>query len=551
MFKAFAIAGFIAAFATGCSGQLSSPGVPSQTASSSISSAIVASSAPQSALFAGSIRQAGSQQAGTVVFSDTFEQDPVNFPAPGWSTLSGLFSVCQPSGKTHEYCQKSAGDASAVPNLAGSASWTDYQLDADLVHGSTAGAVSVLARMKDAGHFYALTIRSNAASSQEIWQLWKYDGRRTEFTGRGLASPVGQTIHVRLVVSGPSISAYAGQSDALNLLATISDSTYASGGIGIRSSGSTSSTFDNVTVSLAGSPHPTPSPSPSSTPPAGGVATYDGCPIFTPGDYYNADITNAAIDTHSADYLASVEAVDNTGFQDSLGIEPVNTAVNNTPLYTVHPKVSWHSFSVQYPWQQGFQIENIGDAHYVAINKDSCHLYEAYGASFNNGVFSAYDGKDYDLHQPFKIGSGVMASGLSYFAGAVRHEEIATGIHHALDIAVWQNALCNCYTAPANSGDGVPYQGAATAYELPYGAQLRLKATYDCSRWGPQSGAICTALKHYGMLMSDTDGHYGNNNKFFFVNPTDGGAWDGGDLGALNSLRFSDFDVLKLGTIKH
>ncbi len=286
-------------------------------------------------------------------------------------------------------------------------------------------------------------------------------------------------------------------------------------------------------------------PAPTST----GVATFDGCPVFTPGDYYNADITNAGIDSHSANYLSSVEAVDNTGFQDSLNIEPVNVANNNTALLTVHPQVSWHLFPTKYPWQSGFQIENASDAHYVAINTQSCHLYEAYNMRYSNGALSAYSGKDYDLHLPFKIGGGVMASGLSYFAGAVRHEEIASGIHHALNVNIWQNALCNCYTAPAAASDGLPYGGRASAYELPYGAHLRLKASFSCSSWGPQSAAICVAMKHYGLYVSDTDGHYTNNNKLFFVNPTDGGSWNGSDLGALAALRFSDFDVLALGPI--
>jgi len=275
--------------------------------------------------------------------------------------------------------------------------------------------------------------------------------------------------------------------------------------------------------------------------------SYLGCGIFTPGDYYNADVTNAAVDPQSKQYLSSIEAVDNTGFQASLGIEPVNTGDNSTPLYTVRPRVSWHAFPVKYPWRKGFQIENIGDAHYVAINGETCHLYESYGTSFDGRSLSAYSGKDYDLRQPFKIGGGVMASGLSYFAGAVRHEEIAGGIHHALNVAVWQNALCNCYAAPAAESDGVPYIGPGSAYELPYGAHLRLKASFNCSNWGPQSGAVCAAMKRYGLYTSDTDGHYKNNNKLFFVNPTDGGEWDRNDLSALQNVRFSDFDVLAVG----
>ena len=60
---------------------------------------------------------------------------------------------------------------------------------------------------------------------------------------------------------------------------------------------------------------------------ASGVATYAGCPIFTAGDWYNADVTNATVDPHSTDYIASISATDNTGFYASTGIEKVNLTI--------------------------------------------------------------------------------------------------------------------------------------------------------------------------------------------------------------------------------
>ncbi len=50
-------------------------------------------------------------------------------------------------------------------------------------------------------------------------------------------------------------------------------------------------------------PAPTPTPIPTPTPLSGNVARYYGCPVFTAGDYYNAPVTNAAIDPNSANYI--------------------------------------------------------------------------------------------------------------------------------------------------------------------------------------------------------------------------------------------------------
>jgi hypothetical protein len=409
-----------------------------------------------------------------------------------------------------------------------------------------------LARMKDERHYYQFEIRSTVSKPAiQSWDISKYDGNATMLVSGIFVNPINTMVQIRLVLSGTSIQAYSGKNGVYSLLGKVADGTYNEGGMGLRTWDTSGSAFGSIAVTSPSQSAPS-SPAPSTAPttsPAGPVATFDGCPVFTPGDYYNADITNAAADPNSANYLASVESVDNTGFQDSLGIEPVNIATNSTPLLKVHPDVSYHTFPVPYPWQSGFKIEDSSDEHYVAINTQICHLYEAYGTAYRSGVLSAYSGKDYDLRQPFKIGGGVMASGLSYFAGAVRLEDIATGVHHALNINVWSNALCNCFTAPAAASDDVPYKGKASSYQLPYGAHLRLAASYDCSNWGPQSGAICAAMKHYGLYVSDTDGHYANNNKLFFVDPTSG-SWNSGDLSALNQLRFSDFEVLKIGKIQ-
>ena len=284
-----------------------------------------------------------------------------------------------------------------------------------------------------------------------------------------------------------------------------------------------------------------------------GAATYEGCQIFPAGDWYNADVTNAPIDANSASYIASLSATDPGNFYASLGIEQVNLATSSTPKYTIQPKVSYHSFSAQEPWSSGFYVEpGGGDAHSIvlAVTPPACHLYELYETTFAGNVLSAYSGANYDLSRPFTIlpanTPSAMASGLSLFAGMVKYEELATGIHHALNISASANSLCKCFVPPASDSDGLTYTGPATSFEMPYGAHLRLKASFDDSGFGPQSQAIAEAMKHYGVFIADTSS---GSNAIYTANPLPGtaGAWNSSDLSALGALKISDFDVLTVG----
>ncbi|HEV3154843.1 MAG TPA: hypothetical protein VGZ02_13635, partial [Candidatus Baltobacteraceae bacterium] len=147
-----------------------------------------------------------------------------------------------------------------------------------------------------------------------------------------------------------------------------------------------------------GTPHSTPTPQPTSTPSSGNVARYDGCPVFTAGDYYNADVTNAAVDPNSANYINSaIQAGDTDSFYASTGYEKVNNANSGTSLLTVKQKVSYHQFPVPYPWQSGYYIERLSDAHGMVVQTQDCHLYESYSTSYSGGVLAAYSGANWDL----------------------------------------------------------------------------------------------------------------------------------------------------------
>lgn len=283
--------------------------------------------------------------------------------------------------------------------------------------------------------------------------------------------------------------------------------------------------------------------------------TYYGCPVFPAGDTYNRVVTAVAVDPHSSDYIDSVvQAGDTYGFYASTGVEQVNLAGNQTPRRKVHQKVHYHQFPIPYPWASGFYIEPLGDAHAMVVQTKTCHLYESYSTAFSKGTLSAYSGANWDMTADFvPLAPGnlsAMASGLSLFAGMVRWEDYQSGaIDHALNwSAIAHTVSENGFVRPASDTDHLQFDGTSK-YELPYGARLRLKASFSTKGWGPQATMVANAMKTHGIYLADT-GSSGNG--IYFANAKDGSnPWDSDDLSALSRLHVTDFDVIKLPSIQN
>jgi hypothetical protein len=288
---------------------------------------------------------------------------------------------------------------------------------------------------------------------------------------------------------------------------------------------------------------------------SGATVVSSGCTLFPAGDpTYNRNISTAPIDPHSAAYIASVQqAGDTSSFYASTGVEKANLATNSTPRVTVSRKVSYHSFPAPYPWASGFYIEPMGDAHAIVVQTQSCHLYEAYDTTYSGGVLSAYSGANWDLTKPYvPLAPGTpsaMASGLSLFAGMVTWTDYQSGaIRHPLDWAAITGTVSKLgFVAPASATGQMSFKGSSS-YQLPFGAHLRLKASFSTAGWGPQSTMVAQAMKTYGIYLADTGS---SGNALYFANEADGSnPWNYSDLSALSKVNVSDFDVLTLPTIQ-
>ena len=76
------------------------------------------------------------------------------------------------------------------------------------------------------------------------------------------------------------------------------------------------------------------------------------------------------------------------------------------------------------------------------------------------------------------------------------------------------------------------------------GLRVRLKASVDISRFGPQARVLLTALKQYGMILAD-------NGSPWFVTGSPSAGWNDDDLHQLQQLHGSDFEVVDTSTLRN
>lgn len=248
-----------------------------------------------------------------------------------------------------------------------------------------------------------------------------------------------------------------------------------------------------------------------------------------------------------------IAAGNTAGFYASTGYERPNMASSSTPMQTVVPKVSYHSFPVQYPWSAGYYIEQLSDGHAIVVQTQTCHLYESYNTTYSGGVLSAYSGANWDMtkaYVPLPPGNpSAMASGLPLYAGMVSWADYQSGtITHPLNWAAIAGTVSQWgFVTPASDTDGLTFKGNSS-FQLPYGARLRLRASFNTQGWGPQASMVAQAMKTYGIILADTGS---SGNALYFANGPNGtNPWSNVDLAALGSISLSDFDVLTLPSIQ-
>ena len=75
------------------------------------------------------------------------------------------------------------------------------------------------------------------------------------------------------------------------------------------------------------------------------------------------------------------------------------------------------------------------------------------------------------------------------------------------------------------------------------GQRLRLKRSFDISRFGPQAHIVLRALKRYGMIVAD-------NGSDMYISGAPHNGWNNDDLHDLGGVTAGDFVVVNTSSIR-
>jgi hypothetical protein len=233
-----------------------------------------------------------------------------------------------------------------------------------------------------------------------------------------------------------------------------------------------------------------------------------GCPIFPTTNVWNTRIDARGVAANSATMIATI-GLDrglhmDFGSYAGYGI-PYQVVTAATPRSTVDFEYDDESDHVGYPIPANPLIEGgpgaTGDRHILMVDRDACRLYELFAASLVGGQWHAGSGATWDLRSNALRPLGwtsADAAGLAILPGLVRFDEVAAGaINHALRFTT--NRTRRAYIYPARH-----FASSSTSTSLPpMGLRVRLKASYDTSRFSRQARVIAVALQRYGMILAD------------------------------------------------
>lgn len=289
-------------------------------------------------------------------------------------------------------------------------------------------------------------------------------------------------------------------------------------------------------------------------PDLGPGASLHGKRVFPTDNPWNQDISGLPVDANSNNLIASIGL--NSSFHPDFGTVWAG-APNGIPYIVVsgtqtRVPINFIAYGDEsdpgpYPVPPDAPIEGgpngTGDRHVIVIDRDNWKLYELFNAYPVNGGASwrADGGAVFDLNSNALRPAGwtsADAAGLPIFPGLVRYDEVfeQKEITHALRFTAQLTRRAYVYPArhfaSSNTNPNLP----------PMGMRVRLKSSFDISRFSPAMQVILRALKRYGMILAD-------NGSSWYVSGAPDARWNDDELSTLKAIKGSDFEVVQMGTI--
>jgi len=286
----------------------------------------------------------------------------------------------------------------------------------------------------------------------------------------------------------------------------------------------------------------TPTPSSSATPLS--APTLGNCPVFPADNLWNRDVSQDRVDALSDAYVATINSGRaflhaDFGSDASYGI-PWTSVPGSQPRVPVTFDYADESDPGPYPFPRDAPVEAGSDAHVVVVDRDNCKLYETFDSRYVGPGWACGSGAVFDLRSNALRPAGwtsADAAGLPIFPGIARLSEVRTGeIRHALRFTASHTQ--RAYVAPARHFASASHK----ASDPPMGLRLRLKASYDVSRFTGAARVLLECLRKYGMILAD-------NGSDWFITGETNTQWDDDDLNQLKAVPGNAFEAVETGPL--
>ncbi|MCC6340914.1 MAG: hypothetical protein IT166_01880 [Bryobacterales bacterium] len=285
------------------------------------------------------------------------------------------------------------------------------------------------------------------------------------------------------------------------------------------------------------------------------------CQMLPPDHIYNTRVDALPVHPDSAALMALGGGNFRIGFQPSFG---TNIMTNATPTFDAvfyYTPLNNGPFRIL-PWPELKRESGVFtppfsgvDRHVTSVNRETCEfsdIYNNYDPGDNNAsvqncpLCTAQSGVQYSGSSFALPTTGATdAAGMAQQPVSVRLSDIQSGtINHALRFTLANGYIKPAYVWPATA-NAYPYC-TGTCFE--YGMYLRLKSSYDIAAFSPSAQILLTALKNYGMILTDGGTSFGiQTDTDVFLDPASRAALT--EILA-STLRSSDFEVVDASPLK-
>lgn len=283
----------------------------------------------------------------------------------------------------------------------------------------------------------------------------------------------------------------------------------------------------------------------------GGNASLRGFRPFPAGDPWNTPINGEPVDPNSAALIDSIGRA--TRLHSDFGANwegkpfgiPYVLVSGAAAKVPVRFEYADESDPGPYPIPPNPPIEggndSKGDRHLLMLDRDNGKLYELFSLYPEGKGWRAGSGAVFDLRKNTRRPAGwtsADAAGLPIFPGLVRYDEVVEqkAIRHALRFTVRRSR--RAYVPPASH-----FASRSNDPNLPpMGMRVRLKASFDLSRYPSSAQVILKALQTYGMILAD-------NGSDWFISGAPDPRWNDEELAAIKRVTGNDLEVVKMGPL--